>query len=52
MFIGAILLLLGLAFLLRNLGVLDEVTWSIVWPAILIVISFFMIFRKKKKFWE
>jgi len=52
MIIGIILLLLGIAFLLKNLGVLDELTWSIVWPCILIVVSLFMIFRKKRKFWE
>ena len=52
MFIGGIVLLLGAAFLLKNLGILTDVTWSVVWPAILVVIGLCMMFKKKKKFWE
>ena len=52
MFIGIVLLLLGVSFLLKNLGVLTDVTWSIVWPIILVVLGLMMMFRKRKRFWE
>jgi len=52
MFFGIILLIFGVAFLLKNLGVMEDVTWSIIWPSILILFGLIAIFRKKRKIWE
>ena len=51
MFIGIILFILGLSFLLKNLGILMDVTWSIIWPAVIMLIGLFMIL-KRRKWWE
>ena len=37
---GVILVLLGLLFLLENLGVLSWFRWSLFWPVVLILIGF------------
>jgi len=36
---GLILLIIGAIFLLRNLGIITQPAWSIMWPSILIVIG-------------
>jgi len=51
MFIGIILLIIGVAFFLKNAGVIDAVTWSIIWPLLVVFVGLFMVFRKKK-FWD
>jgi len=51
MFVGLILFVIGVAFLLKNIGLLDEVTWSVIWPILLIILALLMIFRRKK-IWE
>jgi len=51
MFVGFTLFILGLAFLLKNLGILTDITWSFVWPVILMIIGLFLIFRKRR-WWE
>lgn len=52
MFIGIVFLILGLAFLLKNVGVLTGITWSVVWPILIIVLGFLLIFKKRKRIWE
>ena len=54
MFLGLILLIIGVVFLLKNLGYISEPTWSIIWPAILIVIGLGVILKRKGQgfFWE
>lgn len=37
--IGLILVVIGAAFLLKNLGILDAAMWNIIWPALLIVVG-------------
>ena len=44
---GAILIIIGLYFLLRNLGFLGGLDFSLVWPVILIVIGLFLLFKKR-----
>ncbi len=44
---GAILIVIGLYFLLRNLGFLGGLDFSLVWPVILIVIGLFLLFKKR-----
>ncbi|MCK4308144.1 hypothetical protein KAW50_07975 [candidate division WOR-3 bacterium] len=36
---GLIILVIGVVFLLRNLGIIQQPAWSIMWPSILIVIG-------------
>ncbi|HPA25334.1 MAG TPA: DUF5668 domain-containing protein [bacterium] len=48
MFIGTILFITGLAFLLKNLGILSGVTWSFIWPVVIMLIGLSMIINKKK----
>ena len=43
---GAILVLVGLYFLLRNLGYLYWLSFDIVWPVVLIAIGVFLVFRR------
>jgi Domain of unknown function (DUF5668) len=43
---GGILLLVGLYFLLRNLGYLSWLGWDIVWPSVLILIGVFLVVRR------
>ena len=54
---GFIVLIIGAVFLLRNLGIIQQPLWSIIWPSILIAIgigilcgeSCVKIARKKKE---
>lgn len=43
---GGILILVGLYFLLSNLGFLYWLSFDIVWPVILIAIGVFLVFRR------
>lgn len=44
-----VVLLLGVVFLLRNLGFLTPIaSWDIVWPILLIALGLFMMFKKGK----
>jgi len=54
MIIGFILIIIGVVFLLQNLGYISEGAWSIIWPAILIVIGLAIILRRRDHgfFWE
>ena len=36
---GLIVLAIGIVFLLRNLGIIEWVSWSIMWPVILIIVG-------------
>ena len=51
---GLILLIIGTVFLLQNLGYISEGAWSIIWPAVLIVIGLGIILKRKDRgfFWE
>ena len=44
---GVALVVVGVVFLLKNLGILPSVAWDIVWPVALVVIGLAMIFKKK-----
>lgn len=45
--LGAGLVVMGIIFLLKNLGIMPEIAWDIIWPVILIVVGLTMIFKKK-----
>ena len=51
---GLILIIIGTVFLLQNLGYISEGAWSIIWPAILIVIGLGILLKRKDRgfFWE
>lgn len=52
--LGLIFLLLGILFLLRNLGLLPIEIWSAFWPSLLILLGIYIIFlsHKIKVFWQ
>jgi hypothetical protein len=43
---GGLILLVGIYFLLRNLGYLGWLSWDLVWPAALIGIGLFLVVRR------
>jgi hypothetical protein len=43
---GGVLILIGVYFLLANLGLMDWVKWDIVWPVILIGIGGYLVIRR------
>jgi membrane-bound ClpP family serine protease len=48
MLFGIILFIIGLSFLLRNLGIITDVTWSFIWPIAVMLIGLSMIFKKTR----
>jgi len=46
MFLGLILIVIGLVFLLKNLGYISEPAWSIIWPVILVVIGLGILLKR------
>ncbi len=48
MFFGWLLILIGLIFLLKQLGVLSGSAWGVIWPALLIVWGLVVLTRKGK----
>lgn len=52
--LGFLLVILGVIFLLKNLGFISENVWGILWPAFLIVAGLNLIIRKNYPgfFWE
>lgn len=54
MILGLILIIIGLVFLLQNLGYISGAAWSIIWPAILIIMGLGLILKRRDHgfFWE
>ena len=54
MFIGIVLVAVGIIALLVSLGVLSGSIWSYVWPVILIILglSFLFGWRRRRGFWR
>ncbi|MCX6741185.1 MAG: DUF5668 domain-containing protein [Candidatus Parcubacteria bacterium] len=46
MFLGIILIVIGLAYLAENLGFLPVGVWQIVWPLLIVVIGISLIGKK------
>ena len=44
--LGGLLILLGLYFLLQNLGLLEWLNFSIVWPVVLIGLGLYFVVRR------
>lgn len=47
MYLGLLVLLVGVLFLLQNLGYISGSVWDLVWPAIIIIAGLAMVFRSK-----
>jgi hypothetical protein len=45
--LGYTLVIVGGIFLLKNLGILGMIDWDLIWPIVLIVVGFLMIYKKK-----
>ena len=45
--IGAAFIIIGILFLLKNLGLIQGIAWDIVWPIVLIVLGASILFKKK-----
>lgn len=48
MYIGLVLIVLGVLFLLKNLGVLAGNFWDVLWPLVIVVVGISMLFGRKK----
>jgi len=48
MYIGLLLIVLGVLFLLRNLGVIAGNFWNVLWPLVIVVFGISMLFGRKK----
>jgi len=48
MFVGLLILVVGVVFLLQNLGYISGGVWEIIWPSIIIIVGLSMIFRSRK----
>ena len=46
--LGAILVVVGIVFLLKNLGIMPDLAWDVIWPIAVIVLGLTMIFKKTK----
>ncbi len=46
--LGYIILVIGVALLLRNLGYIDMGLWNIIWPSIWILVGLKFMLKKKK----
>ncbi len=46
MFFGAIVSVIGIIFLLHNLGILEEDAWEIIWPIIIIMTGVIIFIRQ------
>jgi len=42
---GLLLILLGVVFLLKNLGIITGDVWNIIWPSILIIFGLYLLIR-------
>lgn len=45
MLAGLILILLGIVFFLKNIGVIGAQVWSVFWPLALVIIGAYLIFK-------
>lgn len=49
MWLGLILVLIGGVFLLENLGILAGDAWEIIWPVIIIIFGFSVIYNNLRR---
>jgi len=46
--IPLVLILIGILFLLKNLGIITGSIWSILWPLLVIILGLSLLARKKR----
>ncbi|MFH1610465.1 MAG: DUF5668 domain-containing protein [Patescibacteria group bacterium] len=49
MFLGFLLVALGVLFLLQNIGILNQATWGIIWPILIIALGLSIVFKRGKR---
>ena len=49
MFVGILLLILGVLLLLEQLGIINTSAWGLIWPIALIALGASMVFKDKNK---
>ncbi len=49
MFIGALLLLMGVLMLLQRAGVIHGTIWDYFWPAVVIAIGLHLVLKSRRK---
>jgi len=49
MLIGLLVIVVGVLFLLKNLGVIGGNFWDILWPIIIVFVGISMLFGRKKR---
>lgn len=42
---GVVLIIIGVAFLLKNLGVISSGAWGFIWPALLVALGIWFLLR-------
>lgn len=52
MFLGLMVLVVGVVFLMQNLGYISGGVWEILWPSFLIITGLVMIFRQKENYFN
>jgi len=54
MFIASLLIIVGVVFLLNNLGLISGDIWGIIWPLILIVLGVYILLKRwrYRMFWD
>jgi len=54
MLFAVFIILTGVVFLLKNLGIISSNTWGILWPLFLIVFGFYLILKahRSRMFWR
>jgi hypothetical protein len=46
MFFGIAIVLIGVVFLLQNLGFISASIWQVIWPIMIILFGFSILFKK------
>lgn len=52
MFLGLMILVVGIVFLMQNLGYISGGVWEVLWPSFLIITGLVMIFRQKGSYFN
>ncbi|MDD5750310.1 MAG: DUF5668 domain-containing protein [Candidatus Pacebacteria bacterium] len=49
---GALIVIIGVFFLLKNLGLVADNAWSILWPLLIIMIGLKLLLVKRNRRWH
>ena len=54
MVVSLLLIIIGLVYLLKNLGFISGGVWGIIWPLILVALGLYLILKRRRSrmFWE